>query len=355
MPASGGYGRISAMSVFGIDFPDSRSLIPPPQRRKNMAEDTHQAPTPIAEISNQRSSFDGFLDRYFKLMVIVGVLAAVALGISVLMQAVKKGEEKAGGNALVSASTAGELQGVVQDHAGTPAAVSAQILLSDRQWEENLQPMAIETLKAMIQEHPDHPSVIPARARLGSRLKAMGNTDEAREIFRSLADEPAASYIAPYALLSLAEIAAANGDQEGAQKLIDEVSSGDVSSYNQGIATYNRFISFQMPEEIDPPAPEETSDSTDQTDSGDEVDLSGEMVLDPTQDSGSANPLLENLTANETENDDSPDSPAVTPEAEGQSPAEAQEETQEDANGESPSTGDEPAETPEGEPKSSEE
>ena len=299
-----------------------------------MAEPNAESAQPIAEISHGPSAFEGFLDRHQKKLIAVGILASLGIGAVVVMRGVEEGTNSAAGEAFLAAEDVAAMQDVVKNHAETPTVPSAKVILSDLQWEQGQQSAAIETLEEEIAAHPDHPATFPAQARLGARLIEQGSLDKATEVLQKLADNPKASYLAPYALTSLAEIATKNGDQEKASSLLDEASSSyPESPFGRTVSDSKRYIGFQMPTEIDPPAPEPVDPSTSPSslDPGPAPDLSSPIELDPTQPTGggtTGNPLLDNL------NQDTP------------APAEESPETTE----ETPAPAEEPAETPVEEP-----
>ncbi|BCX46613.1 tetratricopeptide repeat-containing protein [Haloferula helveola] len=270
-----------------------------------MAEPTEQTPKPIAEISHAPSAFESFLDRNQKSMILLALVLALGGGVWVVMQGMKEGAHLDAGMALVDAEDLAAMQDVVKNHADTPSAPTAALLLSDLQWDEGQQSSSLETLREEIAANPDHPATAPARARLGARLLEQGETEAAKAAFQEILDRPAASYLAPYALTSLAEIARESGDIDGAKKLLAEATDNYPANplgSNAGQAA--QFVSFEMPEEIDPPAPEPdpTGPADTDPDMGDaglpDPDLSTPIELDPANplSGGGSNPLLDNLT-----------------------------------------------------------
>jgi len=306
-----------------------------------MAEPNAESAQPIAEISHGPSAFEGFLDRNQKKLIAVGILASLGLGAYVVMTGVEEGANRAAGEALLGAEDVAAMEDVVKNHAEAPAAPSAAILLSDLQWEQGQQSAAIETLEQEIAAHPEHPASFPAQARLGARLIDQGSLDKAAEVLQGLADNPKASYLAPYALIGLAEIAVKNGDDEQAGTFLDEASSSyPESPFGRSVSDSKRYLGFQMPVEIDPPAPEPVEEpaAPGMVDPGPAPDLSQPIELDPSQPSNggtSGNPLLDNL--NQTPPAPAEDTPAPAEEA----PAPAEE---------TPAPAEEPAETPVEEP-----
>lgn len=295
-----------------------------------MAEPNADSAQPIAEISHGPSAMEGFLDRNQKKLIAVGILASLGIAASVVMKGVEEGTQQAAGEALLAAEDIAAMQDVVKNHAETPTTPSAAVLLSDLQWEQGQQSSAIETLEGEIAANPDHPATLPAQARLGARLIDQGSLDKAAEVLEDLADNPKASYLAPYALTRLAEIATKNGDKEKATSLLDQASNSyPESPFGRTVSDTKRYLGFQMPTEIDPPAPEPLPEPAPPStiDPGPAPDLSQPIELDPTQPAtggSTGNPLLDNLTEETpTPAEESVDTPVeepaeVTPPAEGE-------------------------------------
>lgn len=310
-----------------------------------MAEPKTTHATPIAEISHGPSAFESFLDRNQKLMIILAALIAIGTGAWVVISGVEDGKRLAAGEALVAADDLVAMQDLLKNHSGTPAAISGAVILSDLQWDEGQQSASIETLRAEISAKPDHPATNPARARLAARLLQQGETQAAKSAFEELIDRPEAAYLAPYALLSLSEIARSEGDLAKSKKLLEQASERHPDHPLRNLITQAiDFVDFQMPVEIDPPAPEPVQDPGFDPP---EPDLTTPIELDPTQPgTSSGNPLFDDLgdtgTTPTEPSDTAPDTPdAALPETETppqSEPSDAAEAPPESSGEESPPT-----------------
>lgn len=249
-----------------------------------MAETKGESSSPIGEISHGPSAFEQFLDKNQKLLILVAILIAVATAGWVVQRGVREGVETAAGAALVDADDVAALQSLIEEHDGTPAAVSAGLLLADRQWDDGQQDAALATLNGLINNHPDHPAAGPAQARLGSRLAQQGKYDEAKPVLQALTQGSGADYLAPYALLTLAQIAKAEGDLERAGELLEQSANYPNNFFSQATNNQRRFLDFEMPEEIDPPPLPEI--------------LEGDGATGSTS-GGSGNPLIDVLGSGE--------------------------------------------------------
>lgn len=219
-----------------------------------MPADIQESSVPLAEISHGPSAFEAFLDRNQKGLVVVAILLAIGTAAFVVYQGIEKSRQETAGEAFNKADEVTSLQVVTTEHAGTYAAQSAMVLLADRQWNDGQQDAAIETLRSFIASTSDHAALPAAQASLGAKLMAQGKNDEAVTIFQSLVDEPAARYIAPYALICMGDIARGAGDLDKAEIAYNRIKadfsdSPFVETATRRIAT----LTAKPPVEIEPP------------------------------------------------------------------------------------------------------
>lgn len=222
-----------------------------------MSADLPETAVPLAEISQGPNAFEEFLDRNQKSLIALAILLALATAAYVVYHGVEKGRQDTAGEAFSKAEDLAALQAVVSEHPNTNAAHSAMVLLAERQWADGQQDAAIETLRSLTASNPDSPSYPAAQASLGAKLVAQGKSDDAARIFQDLVDQPKSRYIAPYALISLGDIAKASDDLEKAETSYNRVKSDFsespfVETATQRIAT----LRAKPPVEIEaPPAP----------------------------------------------------------------------------------------------------
>jgi predicted negative regulator of RcsB-dependent stress response len=190
-------------------------------------------------------------------MIVLGVVLLIAAAGWIVVRGMKsEAEEKAGG-ILVKSEGLSQLQALVKDQPDTAAAGSAQLVIAAKQWDALDQDGAVETLRSFISSKPKHPGVISAKASLASRLMQQGKKDEAEKLFSELAGDPAAKYIAPYALISLGDMQKADGKLDEAEQSYKKAQSdfGTNPLANQA-AQRLKMLRFKSPTEIDaPPAP----------------------------------------------------------------------------------------------------
>jgi len=219
-----------------------------------MPADPIETPVPLAEISQGPNAFEAFLDRNQKNLIVLAIFLALGTAALVVYRGIETGRQTSAGEAFNKADDLATLQAVINEHAGTKAAQSAVVLLAERQWSDNQKDAAIETLRGFIAANPNHPAHPAAQASLGAKLMAQGKSGDATDIFQSLASDPKARYIAPYAMISLGDLAKVAGDLTKAEASYNRVKSE--FSESAFVETATRRISAlkaKAPVEIEPP------------------------------------------------------------------------------------------------------
>lgn len=233
-----------------------------------MSADTHDTPRPLGEISQEPNKLDQFLERHHKSLIALAAILVLAAAAYIIHREMKKGSEHEAGAALTQADDMAAYQKIIKDHPGTAAAGSADLLLADKQWADGQQDTAIETLKKFLAGSPDHAAASTARASLGSKLSSQGKNDEAVKVFEELASSGEnGGFLAPYALLSLGDIARTAGDTAKAEEYYLRAQNEYASSTFANTAISRlALLKAKPPVEIDPPpAPAEPAPSEDPT------------------------------------------------------------------------------------------
>jgi tetratricopeptide (TPR) repeat protein len=221
-----------------------------------MPADRPETSTPLAEIAHGPSAFESFLDKNQKLLVIFAILLVIAAAALVVFRGVEHSREVAAGAALSNAAGLPALRQLIDEHSGTRAASSAALLLAEEQWSAGQQDTAITTLRDFIAANPKHQALASALASLGSKLMTQGNAAEASAAFQQIIDDPRSRYLAPYALISLGDLAKVADDTDKAENLYNRANadypgSGFSSTATQRLAALNA----SHPLEVDPPPP----------------------------------------------------------------------------------------------------
>ncbi|MEK7953141.1 tetratricopeptide repeat protein [Luteolibacter soli] len=283
-----------------------------------MAEDSADTPRPLAEISHGPSAFEAFLDRNQKGMIALGVVLALGAAGYIVVRGIKQESEEDAGAILMKSEGVSQLQKLVKEKPDTAAAGSAELVIAAKQWDAGDQGGAVETLRAFISAKPQHPGVISAKASLASRLVQMGQKDEAKKIFTELAADPAARYIAPYALVSLGDLDKADGKLDEAEKSYKKAQSDFGSNPLNNLAGQRlKLLRFHAPTEIDapptPPAPKEGAGLT--PGAPDAASLPKELSNNPLGNilGGGATPAPEEAPATPAEPPTPPTEPQTPP------------------------------------------
>jgi predicted negative regulator of RcsB-dependent stress response len=224
-----------------------------------MSADPKNSPVPLAEIAQGPNAFEEFLDRNQKNLLVLALLLVIAAVGFVVYRGIQKSSEETAGAALNKAEDITALQAVVDQHASTSAAGSAMVLLANKQWDDGQQDAAVTTLQKFVAENPGHPARPAAQASLGSKLMAQGKTGDATQVFESLAGDSSAGYIAPFALISLGDIAKSAGDLEQAEASYTKVRTEfPDSSFAETASRRLAILKAKPPVEIEPPPAPET-------------------------------------------------------------------------------------------------
>ena len=271
-------------------------------------EKESEASKPVAEISHEPSKFEEALNKHFKSLVLLLVLIAVGVAAWVVNRHIGDENQRAAGAALVAANEIDDLQALRESYPETPSFVTAAVKMSDLQWEQGKQAASLETLRAAIGGDPDHPSVATARARLGARLLMQGDLNGAAEQFDVLVDAPKARYLAPYAETMLAEIQIQRENKEGATERLEEATQAYAGSpFMQMLNQQRQLVSFTMPEEVAPPADDESTEN-------ESLDLFNGENMPPGFDPAANNPLLKDLENNPNSSLEELENPSETTE-----------------------------------------
>lgn len=225
-----------------------------------MSVDLKETAVPLAEISQGPNAFEAFLDRNQKGIVVLAVLLALGAIALVIHRGIETSRQQTAGAALTKAGDLAAYQAVVDGNPDTTAAGSAMVLLAHSQWEAGNKDEAVATLQKFISSLPDHPAIPSAKASLGSKLLAQGKPGDASKIFEEIVSDPAARFIAPFALISLGDIAKGAGDLEKAESTYSRVKADfPESSFAETASSRMVALKAKPPVEIEaPPAPPAT-------------------------------------------------------------------------------------------------
>jgi predicted negative regulator of RcsB-dependent stress response len=251
--------EIGKLPDFRIDFTATAALIGARSSAHIliMSTDLQESSVPLAEISQGPNAFETFLDRnQIGVIVFAIALAIAAVGV-VIYQGIQTSKQQTAGALLNKAEDLASLKAVVDSYADTVAAGSAMVLLADKQWTDGKQDESIATLRKFIASSTDHPALPTAKANLGAKLMAQGKSGDASKVFEELVSDPAAQFIAPYALIALGDIAKTGGDLDKAETSYTKAKTDfPDSSFAETANSRLAILKAKLPVEIEaPPAP----------------------------------------------------------------------------------------------------
>jgi TolA-binding protein len=227
-----------------------------------MSDAPKESSAPLGEISQGPNAFEVFLDKNQKGIAVAAVLLALGAAGLVIQRGMETNRQQDAGAALIKAADLASLQAVVDGHKDTKAAGSAMVLLANAQWTADKKDDAIATLRKFVAETPGHAAIPTAKASLGSKLMALGKSGDAVKVFDELVADPAAAYIAPFALISIGDIAKADGDLEKAEAAYVKVNQEfPESNFTETATRRIATLRAKPPVEIEPPPAPATPDA----------------------------------------------------------------------------------------------
>lgn len=219
-----------------------------------MSTDPQDTPQLLGEITHGPSAFEQFLDRNQKNLIFLSI--AIALGVAgyLVYQGIASSKERSAGADFCEAEDLPAFQSLIKEYPGTAAAGTAQIALAERQWTDGQQGTSIETLKTFLSDRPNHPARFAAKASLAAKLKDQGKATEATPLFQELSTDPDARYLAPYAFISLGDLAKSAGNLDQAEKSYQNAKTVvPGNSFSTLIDQRLANLKTKPPVEIDPP------------------------------------------------------------------------------------------------------
>ena len=213
--------------------------------------------SPLAEISHGPSKLDQFLEKNQVLLLALAILVALGTAAYVIVSGIQQSKQETAGASLIDVMSVDDLDKVIEEHEGTQAAKSAHLQLAAMEWYGDEKEASIEPLNKFIKDHPDHLAIPSAKASLASKLLAQGEASQAESLFRELADDPKSRYISAYALISLGDMAAADGKEDIAKSSYDRVLAEFADSSFASVAGQRiSELGVVPPTEVPAPAPE---------------------------------------------------------------------------------------------------
>ncbi|MFP6874520.1 MAG: tetratricopeptide repeat protein [Verrucomicrobiales bacterium] len=243
--------------------------------RKNASQNPDLAP--VLPDSKPETSVEEFLEKHGKKTILLVSLIIAAIGISFFLNAKTKARLRESGEKFVSAQETGELEAVVEDYPGSPAAGNALLFLADRQLTNGKPEEAKITLTKFVKEHNSDPVYYNGVFALATVNEKLGKHDAARKRYQEIIDAGEKASTGAAAALRLADLMQENGDLEGAlaaykniapdypgSVFIEEngIVDARIASINQTIALRDNPAPAPEPAPAVPDAPKEPAPAT---------------------------------------------------------------------------------------------
>jgi len=181
------------------------------------------APAPAEAL--KPSAFETFLDKNFRTICYAVLVAIVAVAIySILRHRAYEADVEAA-SAATAAKTVDDCDIVIQKYKGSTAAGNALLSKAKLLWEQNKKDSAVASLRDFAANYKDHPFYVQGLLGLATRLSAMGANEakEADELLNQIVRDHKTSEVAGLAQMHIADRLWAQGKQDEAKKLYEEM------------------------------------------------------------------------------------------------------------------------------------
>lgn len=189
-----------------------------------MSSSSTAAPLPAVE-SPKASSFEAFLDKNFRS--ICYAVLAIIIGVAVysILRYRSHQADLEAATAAMSAKTVEDCDIVIQKYKGSTAAGNVVLMKARLLWEQNKKDSSVGALREFTANYKTHPFYVQGLLSLATRLEAMGANEakEADSLFDQIVRDYKTSEIAGLAQLRIADRLWAQGKQDEARKLYDEL------------------------------------------------------------------------------------------------------------------------------------
>ncbi|MGJ8695088.1 MAG: tetratricopeptide repeat protein [Verrucomicrobiaceae bacterium] len=219
----------------------------------------NQAPSPIGEIEHGPSGLEAFLDANQKKLMVFGSLLIIAVVAYVIITGVQRKNRETAAAEISAANDLPSLRAAYEKHKDTPAGATALVTIAEKQWADQRQQEAIESLETALSEYPDHPLASSIQLRLGTYHRDLGNLEEATSYFQAAADADTA--VSSPALVALGDLALRAGRNDEANAFYQKVGDqyGERHLNFRSLAdSHKKLVGVAAPKEVTPaPKPEE--------------------------------------------------------------------------------------------------
>ena len=189
-----------------------------------MSSPSPAAPVTVPE-APQSSSFEAFLEKNFRNICYAVLAIMVGVAVYSILRYRNHQAELEAATAAMAAKTVEDFDIVIQKYKGSAAAGNAVLMKARQLWEQNKKDSAVGSLRDFVANYKSHPFYVQGLLALATRLEAMGANEakEADGLFEQIVRDHKDSEVAGLAQLRVADRLWAQGKQDEAKKLYEEL------------------------------------------------------------------------------------------------------------------------------------
>lgn len=220
---------------------------------------TPQAPAFQTAVPPQ-SPLEQYLEKNFRLIMVALALLAVVLSAWGIMRYLSNQTALEAAERFTAASSAEDCDVVIQKYPGSVAAGNALVRKAELLWNDGKKESSISALRQFVKEYGKHPLQVPSQLGLSSKLDAMGEKAEARQLLDGILKKYPQSEFAPAAQIQIADLLWEDGKADEAKKLLESLARlypGKMVTLNEAVSQRLQLMNSGLPtKEIPaPPAP----------------------------------------------------------------------------------------------------
>lgn len=218
-------------------------------------------PTPAENHSSHQerlSPTEQFLENNFTKLLLLCAFVVIGLLAYGFVRYNNHQADIAAAEQFTAAKTIEDCDLVISQHSGTAAAGNARLLKADLLWEENKKDSSTSVLREFLKENEGHPLYATAMLGLASKLEAMGEKNDARDLFQRVSSEFPDSAVAPLARIRLGDLLWSEGKEDEAAEIYEGLAT-DFPDTNEPFYDQSQsrleWLTAKLPtEEVEPPA-----------------------------------------------------------------------------------------------------
>ena len=185
------------------------------------------SPTATPQATTPDPGFDPVAFWYLHKTKIIALLAIFVIGLAGygIQQWMEGASRAASQAALAKAASEDDFKKVIADYSGSVAAANARLRLAELQRKGGKLDESTTTLKAFIEQHPQHSLIPGAWLGVAANQEAAGKADDALATYQKVATTYPTSYAAALALLGQGRLQKEKGQIDLAKRSYEQVAT----------------------------------------------------------------------------------------------------------------------------------